>query len=642
MNRQNININKPNTNQNVMNSFKLPGVFIPILVLIVFLIIIMFLIFFKALSGSSTSNITNPQPINKEAVKESFIIIFFCLIVFVLCIIFLPSLKEIKSLFGQINSVVYVLLYTIFLILFFNLIPSDDLNKYAYIIVPITILLGIFSFYKGVSQNYIANFSINYERIKMVILTFCLLTCYIIFYNTNPGGFVTKYFGYTSVVTILLLVFAFLYTILLFTLPDEGSRNILTNFSPFTIALSTLFLIFIIIMTFLIFYYPGGFLNDKSVSSPVIILLLLIGSLWSMLLISNIFPELMNKSLNINQTNLFKRSLLTLFAIITSGILIYWLTTSVMNLSGQSGIISFILNIILVLLFLGLLYKAINIQTPSGNSRKTGFFNMIMNFILYIPCLFAGSFDSIGKFFVGEYNSTTFGSCLMLLFSILLFILYFTIPLLIKKINLQGGKLLVNNPVYTNTSYNLGTYQQLNGSDKFDYQFAISCWIFIDAAPPNMNASYDSYTSLLNFGNKPNILYNGKTNTLMITMQQKDLEKTTQNKNLIFDKNGNRIVYKNNNILLQKWNNFILNYNGGVLDIFLNGELVQSNIDVVPYYTLDNLTIGQENGVEGGICNVTYFKKPLTIMNIYYLYNLLKDKDPPIMEYNNKTIIKYD
>jgi hypothetical protein len=128
----------------------------------------------------------------------------------------------------------------------------------------------------------------------------------------------------------------------------------------------------------------------------------------------------------------------------------------------------------------------------------------------------------------------------------------------------------------------------------------------------------------------------------MITMQQKDLEKTTQNKNLIFDKNGNRIVYKNNNILLQKWNNFILNYNGGVLDIFLNGELVQSNIDVVPYYTLDNLTIGQENGVEGGICNVTYFKKPLTIMNIYYLYNLLKDKDPPIMEYNNKTIIKYD
>ena len=69
--------------------------------------------------------------------------------------------------------------------------------------------------------------------------------------------------------------------------------------------------------------------------------------------------------------------------------------------------------------------------------------------------------------------------------------------------------------------YSLGSYQELNGSDKADYQYAISCWVFIDAAPPNTSASYSKYTSLLNFANKPNVLYNGTTNTLMITTDQK-------------------------------------------------------------------------------------------------------------------------
>jgi hypothetical protein len=188
--------------------------------------------------------------------------------------------------------------------------------------------------------------------------------------------------------------------------------------------------------------------------------------------------------------------------------------------------------------------------------------------------------------------------------------------------------------------YSLGTYQELNGSDTFDYQYAISFWVFLDSAAPNTSASYSKYTSLLNFGNKPNVLYNGETHTLMVTMQQKDLKKINKNHLIDFDENGNRILYKNENMLLQKWNNIIINYSGGVLDIFLNGELVKSDKNVVPYYNYDNLTIGEDQGIKGGICNVVYFNKPLTSSNIYYLYNMVKTKTPPVLNESNKTIVR--
>jgi hypothetical protein len=125
----------------------------------------------------------------------------------------------------------------------------------------------------------------------------------------------------------------------------------------------------------------------------------------------------------------------------------------------------------------------------------------------------------------------------------------------------------------------------------------------------------------------------------MITMEQKDLKDVTKNKLTDFDNEGNRIIYINNSFLLQKWNNIIINYNGGTMDVFLNGELVKSSIEVVPYYTFDNLTIGETDGIKGGICNVVYFRRALTSTNIYYVYNSVKNRTPPILNDSNQTIM---
>ena len=633
-------------NITLTNPFKDLNVFYPFIIVIVLLIIVLFMVLFKVHIPFTSSS---PPKSNEETVANIFIALFFAILVVGICIALLPNFKDLKKLFEQISNVTYVIIYTVFLILFFTMTPSDTINNYAYIITPITILLGIFMFYKGYSENYAAEFNVNYERIKTMILLFCLITIFIIYYNIDPGGYIQQNFGYTLLLTIIVTVFAFLYLMIVLTLSNKNgttdakgttSNNLLNNFSSISTYGSLGFLLFIIIITITILTYPGGFFNSKSISAFGMIMVLLISILWSLLLGFNLFPEISNNSVANDKMSLFKRSLLALFGLVISSLVIFWIVYNIQNLSGTTSITRFILNLILVAIVLGLIYKTIFVKLPAGNEKKNSFFQLILNLIFYIPCLFNGVFDFAGKHIAGEYQSTTKGSILMLIAIIGLIVLYFKTPSVFNKINLQGGNQLVNKPVYTDTQYALGTYDQLNGSDTFDYQYAISFWLFLDAAPPNTNDSYSRYTSLLNFGNKPNVLYKGETNTLIITMQQKDLKKVNKSNLIDFDEDGNRIIYKNANMLLQKWNNIIINYNGGVLDIFLNGDLVKSSVGVVPYYTLDNLTIGQDGGIKGGICNVTYFKRALSSPNIYYLYNMVKDRDPPGLNDSNETIIK--
>jgi hypothetical protein len=645
-------MNSPNDSNNiskndVLPNFKIPSVFYPFMAMIVILVIAIFMIMFKInLTNTSPSTLTDS---NVSSIANIILIVFIVLIILGLSVMFLPNLKELKEFFIQTNGVSFTILYTILLILFFRLIPDNIINDYAFIILPITLMLTGFVFYNATKSNYVEEFNINYERMKSIILLFCFLTTIIVYYNIDPGGYITKYFGSSLLFTIILSAFAFLYIIVLLTLPKKdgspisgASEHFLKNFSNFSVYGSISFLVFLSIITYLISTYPGGFMKDKNTSTSIIILLLIVCILWIILLGGFVFPEISIGSDVNDRTNLFKRALLALFGLTISGLLIFWIVYNTQNLSGKSGMTSFILNLLIVVSILALLYRTMNVKIPQAgaNSKKNAFFDLLINLIFYIPCIFSGLFDKILNLGKNEYMSSTKGSFIMLLTVIVLSLVYFFMPSVYNSIYLQGGELLVNKPVDTNTKYSLRTYQELNGDDTFDYQYAISCWVFLNSGAPNMNSSYSKYTSLLNFGEKPNILYNGSTNTLMVTMQQKDLKKTTKNKLIDFDENGNRIVFIQPNVLLQKWNNIIINYNGGILDIFINGELVKSDIGVVPYYTLDNLTIGEDNGIKGGICNVVYFKRALTATNIYVLYNMIKNKDLPVTNDSNITITK--
>ena len=636
------------TKENLLPEFKMSSMAIPFgIVLLVLTVLLFMLLFNQGFSFSKPESKTSTKTDN-EITKDVFIVLTFLLVGAGLLFLLLPKFKDnIHQFLEQISNTIFVFIYTIFFIIFFLTVPSDILNKYGYIITPVTMLLTAYMFYKGSSTNYIENFNINYERIKTIILFLCLITVTIIYYSVDPGGFINKYYGSSMLLTILIAVFSLLYLIILLTLPDtikpvdvtSSSSNFLENFSKTSVYGSILFVLFLLIVAFGIYKYPGGIKSNKQILITISVLLLLILTLWGSGLLVTVFPEVSDKSMNISKMATFKKSLLTLFGIIISGLLIAWIVYFLQNLSGQSGTVSFILNLSLVLVVLMLIYKTINVELPGkSNSKKDSFFSLIFNLILYIPCVLSGIFSSGVKMATGD-NSEIISSIMLLIVMIILLIAYYKFPSLVALFTLQGGKLLVNKPVDTNTLYTLASYEELNGTDKFEYQYGLSFWVFLDANSPSASSSSNKFVSLLNYGNKPNILYRASTNTLMITMEQKGLTKN-KNKLIDFDENGNRIIYKQNDVLLQKWNNIIINYSGGTLDIFFNNELVKSAIEVVPYMTLDSLTIGTNDGINGGICNVVYFKSPLTTSKMYILYNMVKDKTPPITSEANETIIK--
>jgi hypothetical protein len=617
----------------------------------------------NAKKNFSNFNISIPT-IKDPKISNSIIVVSFILIILILSFIFIPNFSDFKKLFNQINNVSYVILYTIFIILFLRLLPNDVMNSNAYYIVPITIIIAVFLFIIGLRSNYATEFNVNYERIKMIILYFCFITICTTYYVVNPGDYITKNLNMSSLFAVLIGIFGFMYLIVLLTLPNnydifsssgssgisgsynssKNATNALANMSSFSKYGGIGFVLFLVIMTTVIANYPGGFFKNTKTSIIIMVLLLIISIIWSILLVVNMFNGFnSNNQSGFMDSNLtyVKKAILALLGFTLSGIIIAYIVYNVQNLSGRSGIVSFILSIFLILSIFILIYKTIFVKLPSNNANKAknGFFNLIINLIFYIPCLFSGIFDGIMKTLVSEYNSTTTGNVLILIITLCLLLLYIYLPTIEHNANLQGGKQLVENPVYTNKMYSLANYIQLNENDHFDYQYSISFWLFIDSNAPNTNPSYNEFTSILNYGGKPNVLYKAKTNTLMITMEQKNLQTKSNNNLLEFDDNGNRIIYTNKNVLLQKWNNIIIQFNGGTLDVFLNGDLVKSSIEVIPYMKLDMLTIGSDGGVNGGICNLVYYKTPLKITNIYYIYKNVKDKTPPVIQKSNNTII---
>jgi len=145
------------------------------------------------------------------------------------------------------------------------------------------------------------------------------------------------------------------------------------------------------------------------------------------------------------------------------------------------------------------------------------------------------------------------------------------------------------------------------------YNYSISFWYYV-----NPTSNDDNYYNILTYNGKPLVEYNQHKNKLRIKTIEGRSKET--------------IIYLDNNVEIQKWNHMVINYQSNTMDIFINNELVTTNFKLtMPYMGYDNIMIGQENGIQGGICNIMYFKRSIPKRDISLIYYLCKYENPPII-----------
>jgi len=481
--------------------------------------------------------------------------------------------------------------------------------------------------------------------IGKLLFIIAVTICLGLFYVKNPYKLIVDY---NSIVVILTLVVAFFSFYINITTGGGEQKSDYTNVKYDILKYIILFLCYATMVFFFYSYNASGYLSDNFII-PISILisgagLFILSYLLLYIYVNSKIKNTQLSDIDVDKNNIvkiLKYFLFLSFGISISVILVQWIVTMVSHTSSSYDIVKLIINIFIILVLLAIIFKMI---TYGDFYKENPLVQLIINAVFYIPCILVAFIDNMLKLFGIDVRSKNGGlmpskTDIVLLVAVIgLFACYYLYPILYNRVQKQGGNLVLNDPVHLNNESTVSTYAVMNNSTDFDYSYAISFWFYLNADGVNANHSYTTYSSILNYGGKPNVLYKGDENSIRITMNNENLEGTINNpqlqNNLVYDDNGNIIIYERDKILLQKWNNVIINVSGGTIDIFYNGELVKSKTGIIPVMRLDTLTSGQTNGINGGICSVVYFNYAITSQQIYYLYHSLKDKTPPIQSKN--------
>ena len=177
---------------------------------------------------------------------------------------------------------------------------------------------------------------------------------------------------------------------------------------------------------------------------------------------------------------------------------------------------------------------------------------------------------------------------------------------LVRYINKYNGE--TNRFLNQELSNLVRTINMNNNIHTYNYHYGLSFWIYFDTTVLNNSQSYKKGL-IMNYANQPKIYFDYLSNELVIEMYK--IDKLEQ-------------IYKSKDILYQRWNHFVINFNYGVLDVFINNNLVFTTSDVTPYIDDKNNNIifgsGDEPLHNCGLCNVVFFNKPLTLPKIKDIY----------------------
>ena len=385
--------------------------------------------------------------------------------------------------------------------------------------------------------------------------------------------------------------------------------------------------VFIFVFWIWLFYYwnPYNFFSDHRQFTILFLLM------WGFIQLMQIFYYRERRATGPNPPvdpdkdpsafDVFVKSLATIFGVCACVAGIYATLYVVTHVPTLATILQWGFRLLVGCGILAFLYVLLLPVIGAAKKNPRGLLALIGSMILYFPCLLIDIVDWVKH----QYDITTSTAWIVLGITSLAIAILIILPKAITWMLNRDGVHLLRDPVYLDKEHQLSNYDQLKhifeGDDQYGnsnrgYHYSISSWIWINPQPPNTRAAYTRWTNLLEFGGRPAIEYLGTTNELRVMCDIKGDKRVE--------------IFRSDDIPFQSWNNIVINYDGGTMDVFLNGVLVASR-QAAFYQSLENVIAGADKGIEGGICNVVFYDKILLPGQIEMAYKALRRMPQPVL-----------
>jgi hypothetical protein len=325
--------------------------------------------------------------------------------------------------------------------------------------------------------------------------------------------------------------------------------------------------------------------------------------------------------------------------------------TDVTPLPGLSTDYSFLvliffklLMIFIVLVGLSIFY---NVFLNEGY-RQTGPIGFFLYFLFFIPCLIS----DYAAYLFQELGTTPVVVYFLIGLEVLLVFLYFLLPKLLRRIRITTGTQIIKNPTYFygsetvsgvapfltgNTDIYSNDYNSVKVDNPEDLnnitirrEYAISMWITTNE--PTFGREDCMMFRFGKEGEQHGCPYISCTKEGKWRFVVSNLGSAAVSE---FEKRLRKVTTEFV-VPMQRWNNVVLNYHNTEVDIFINGELLETiyleGTSLLPNYdSAMEVSIGSEtNELHGAICNVTVYPEILSTMQISQSYNILRLQNPPV------------
>ena len=311
---------------------------------------------------------------------------------------------------------------------------------------------------------------------------------------------------------------------------------------------------------------------------------------------------------------------------IAFGLIIYGLS-KIMSIPSTLDQIISVINFLLLMGLIALILSVFNFNTSSSlvlsNNTGLGFiFSFIMKLILYIPCFIIDCSNVVREQLALAKKEYTV--VIILLIEIALIASKFLIPTVFNKIINSDGVVLTDKVYPLEMKKNISIPPSMKSMSK-NVNYGVSSWIYIHPVPTNTNEAYVQNTTLINCGGVPDIQFNAEKSSLIFSVDVTDRNGSKRTA-IVPDKNTQKDV----KIIYSRWNNVFVNFIDGGMDIFINGDLVISQPNIIPYQNPNGVIVGSSPGIYGEMSNLVYYKSPVLAQNIKLMYESMKDMNPPV------------